>query len=165
MAKKKTEPNATKPNKPTKAQNRQAVRDKSDPDNPAMTLLSDLRLHGGIDYLCDFIRSCKLLKIDDADIVHELKKRYSLFLKDFTENDFRTWIRRDREIEKAYFAAYESIGAKAMHKIYERLDDNDRADNEFLLTVAEKYGAVKDEKEATTGTAATLADILSGLRK
>lgn len=160
MAKKKTETTATKP---TKAQNRQTVRDKSDPDNPAMTLLSDLRLHGGIDYLCDFIRSCKLLKVPDEDIIHELKKRYSLFLKDFTENDFRTWIRRDRDIEKAYFAAYEAIGARAMHKIYERLDDADKADNEFLLTVAEKYGAVKDEKEATTGTAATLTAILRGL--
>jgi hypothetical protein len=159
--KKKTTETSTKP---TKGQVRQVVRDKTHPDNPAMTLLSDLRLHGGIDYLCDFIRSCKLLKIDDADIVHELKKRYSLFLKDFTENDFRTWIRRDREIEKAYFSAYEAIGAKAMHKIYERLDDPDKADNEFILTVVDKFGAVKDEKEATTGTAAMLAAIYNNLK-
>lgn len=160
MAKKKT----TKSTKPTLAQNRQAVRDKTDPDNPAMTLLSELRLHGGMDYLCDFIRSCKLMKIPDEDIIHELKKRYSLFLKDFNEEDFRAWIRRDRDIEKAYFAAYEAIGARAMHKIYERLNDDEKADNEFILTVADKYGAIKDdEKEATTGTAQTLAGILQGL--
>lgn len=161
MAKKKT-----KSTKPTLAQNRQVVRDKTDPDNPAMTLLSELRLHGGMDYLCDFIRSCKLLKVPDEDIIHELKKRYSLFLKDFNEEDFRAWIRRDRDVEKAYFSAYEAIGAKAMHKIYERLDDNEKADNDFLLTVAEKYGSINNEdKEATTGTAATLAGILVGLGK
>lgn len=160
MAKKKN--NQT--NKPTKAQNRQVVRDKSHPDNPAMTLLAELRLHGGMDYLCDFIRSCKLLKVDDRDIIHELSKRYSLFLKDFSEEDFRAWIRRDRDIEKAYFSAYEAIGARAMHKIYERLDDDEKADNDFILTVAEKYGAIQEEdKEATTGTAATLAGILQGL--
>ena len=161
MAKKKT-----KSTKPTLAQNRQVVRDKTDPDNPAMTLLSELRLHGGMDYLCDFIRSCKLLKVPDEDIIHELKKRYSLFLKDFNEEDFRAWIRRDRDVEKAYFSAYEAIGAKAMHKIYERLDDNEKADNDFLLAVAEKYGSINNEdKEATTGTAATLAGILVGLGK
>ena len=87
MTKKKNETTATKP---TKAQNRQTVRDKSDPDNPAMTLLSDLRLHGGIDYLCDFIRSCKLLKMSDADLVHELKKRYGLFLSTMTGEDLKT---------------------------------------------------------------------------
>jgi hypothetical protein len=151
--------------KPTKAQNRAVVRDKQDPDNPAMTVLQELRLHGGLDYLCDFIRSCKLLKMSDADLVHELKKRYGLFLSEFTEADFKKWILRDRDIEKAYFTALEAVGGRAVNKIYERLADDDRADNEFLLTVADKFGAVKEDNSSASGTAQTLANILSGLRR